>query len=300
MNDQETWRIGPGPTTRSAQRREARRRQRRRWAIGSVAGLACLAVLVTYLGPDPDPSEPDLVLPAGAPTPAGYPTGAAGVGVSAEAGVVAPGLQPRERTPPPPSVPPTPPATPVASSSPAAPTLSVSRADVPAEVDLTALGTRDWVHWGLNRPETVIRKGGGTGEIRDEGGRGARDRYDTNPELFGWRDGAPVPAVPATATGVFVCGAGNGFALSVAGDGEPRTVHLFAGIWMAQGRLDVRLSTGGSPRTLRLEDPHTTHTAQFVIKFRVPRGEKLLIRWTVEGTFRNSCGNVNLQAAAVR
>ncbi|WP_307799673.1 hypothetical protein [Micromonospora antibiotica] len=298
MNDQETWRIGPGPTTRIAQRREARRRQRRRWAIGSVAGLACLAVLVTYLGPDPDPAEPDLVLPAGAPTPAGYPTGATGVGVSGEAGVAAPGLQPRERTPPPPSEPPTPTATPAAS--PAAPTLSVSRAEVPAEVDLTALGARDWVHWGLNRPETLIRKNGGTGEIRDEGGRGARDRYDTNPELFGWRDGAGVPAVSATATGVFVCGVGNGFALAVTGDGEPRTVHLFAGTWMAQGRLDVRLSTGGATRTLRLEDPHTTHTAQFVIRYRVPRGEQLLIRWTVEKTFNSSCGNVNLQAAAVR
>ncbi|MFY1586507.1 hypothetical protein ACN267_18625 [Micromonospora sp. WMMD734] len=299
MNDQETWRIGPGPTTRSAQRREARRRQRRRWAIGSVTALACLAVLVTYLGPDSDPAEPDLVLPAGAPTPAGYPTGAAGVGESAEAGIATPGLQPRERTPPP-SEPPTPTGTPVAAPSPAVPTLSASRADVPAEVDLTALGTRDWVHWGLNRPETVVRKGGGTGEIRDEGGRGARDRYDTNPELFGWRDGTPVPAVSATGVGVFVCGTGNGFTLSVAGDGEPRTVHLFAGVWMAQGRLDVRLSTGGATRTLRLEDPHTTHTAQFVIKFRVPRGERLSISWTVEETFRNSCGNVNLQAAAVR
>ncbi|MFI9639380.1 hypothetical protein ACIG87_04815 [Micromonospora sp. NPDC051925] len=299
MNDQETWRIGPGPTTRIAQRREARRRQRRRWAIEAVAALACLAALVTYLGPDADPPpESDAVLPAGAPTPAGYPTGVVGSGEPAETGIVTPGLQPRERTPSPtPGVPSTPATSPAAS--PAASTLSVSRAEVPAEVDLTGLGTRDWVHWGLNRPETLVRKDGGTGEIRDEGGRGARDRYDTNPELFAWRNGVPAPAVDATGTGVFVCGVGNGFALAVAGSGELRTVHLFAGLWMAQGRLDVRLSTGGPTRTMRLEDPHTTHTTQFVIRFRVPRGEKVLINWTVEGTFNNSCGNVNLQAAAV-
>ncbi|MEU1887155.1 hypothetical protein ABZ491_17005 [Micromonospora rifamycinica] len=298
MDDQETWRIGPGPTTRSAQRREARRRQRRRWAIGAVAALACVAVLVTYLGPVADPPGQDAAAPAGTPTPAGYPTGVAGLGDPAETAIAAPGLQPRERTPSP-TAPPSPTVAPAASS-PAAPTVSVSRAEVPAEVDLTGLGTRDWVHWGLNRPETLVRRSGGSGEIRDEGGRGARDRYDTNPELFGWRNGTPVPAVGATGTGVFVCGVGNGFTLAVTGSGEPRTVHLFAGLWMARGRLDVRLSTGGPTRTLRLEDPHTTHTTQFVIRFRAPQDEKLLIRWTVEGTFNSSCGNVNLQAAAVR
>lgn len=300
MNDQETWRIGPGPTTRIAQRREARRRQRRRWAIEAVAGLACLAVLVTYLGPDSDPpSEPGAVLPAGAPNPAGYPTGAVGAGDPVETGIVTPGLQPRERTPPP-TVAVSPTVASAAASPPAAPTLSVSRAEVPAEVDLTGLGTRDWVHWGLQRPETLVRRSGGTGEIRDEGGRGARDRYDTNPELFGWRDGSPVSSAGGVATGVFVCGAGNGFALAVTGSGAPRTVHLFAGLWMARGRLDVRLSTGGPTSTLRLEDPHTTHTTQFVIRFQAPQGAKLLIRWTVEETFNSSCGNVNLQAAAVR
>ncbi|MFJ6195424.1 hypothetical protein [Micromonospora sp. NPDC092111] len=298
MNEEETWRIGPGPATRSAQRRETRRRQRRRWAVEAMAGLACLAVLVTYLGSEPEPTPPgaDAVLPAGAPTMAGHPTGAAGLGEPAGAGAATPGLRPRERTPSP-AVPPSPTASPTAP--PAPPTLSVTRVEVPALVDLTALGARDWAHWGLAGPDSLVRKRGGTGEIRDEGGRGGRGRYDTNPELFGWRDGSSVPAVDGTPTGVYACGVGSGFALAVTGSGELRTVHLFAGLWMARGRLDVRLSTGGPTSTVRLEDPHTNHTAQFVIRFRVPRGERLLVNWTTEKTF-DGCGNVGLQAVAVR
>ena len=88
-------------------------------------------------------------------------------------------------------------------------------------------------------------------------------------------------------------------ALAVTADGELRTVRLYAGLWMARGRLDVRLSSGGPTTTLRMEDPHTTHTARFVIRFRAQPGAKLLVNWTVEETF-GGCGNVDLSAAALR
>ncbi|MGC5020414.1 hypothetical protein [Micromonospora sp. DT47] len=297
MTDEEIMRIGPGPS-RSAKRWVARKRQRRWWAVEAAAAVACLAALVAYFHPGSEAPPPGAgaVLPAGASTPASTPTAAVGLGDPSEAGVASPGLRPRERLPSPtaspsPSPRPTPP--------PAAPLLDVIRTDVPATVDLTAVGTRDWVHWGLRGPDSVIRKRGGTGEIRDEGGRGARDSYDTNPEFFSWHDGTPVDAVGSAATGVYACDVGNGFALAVTGSGEPRTVHLFAGLWMARGRLDVRLSTGGPTRTLRLEDPHTAHTARFVIRFRAERGAKLLMNWTTEQTF-GGCGNVGLQAVALR
>ncbi|TDC75950.1 hypothetical protein E1193_24655 [Micromonospora sp. KC606] len=264
-----------------------------------MAALTCLVLVASYLNLDADPVPPadDRAQPPGAPTVAGRPTGLPAE--ITEAGVVSPGLRPRQRTPSPaPSVPPTSP--PATKPAPNGSVLTVAEVEVPATVDLTALGSRDWVHWGLRGADSEVRKRDGSLEIRDEGGRGTRGGIDSNPESFRWRDGTPVGSVGATMTGVYTCGVGNGFSLAVAGSGELRTVHLFAGVWMARGRLDVRLSTGGPTRTVRLEDPHTSHTAQWVVRFRVPRGEKLLMSWVVERTFNSDCGNVGLQAVALR
>lgn len=170
---------------------------------------------------------------------------------------------------------------------------------MPAQVDLSAAGTLDWVHWGLDGAGRPVRKRGGSGAIRDEGGRGVRVRYDNNPEAYAWHDGTPVGSAGGTMSGVYTCNEGNGFRLAVIADGQPRTVHLYAGLWMARGRLDLRFSTGGPASTLRMEDPHTARSADFVIRFQAPRGTRLLMSWTVEESFGN-CGNVSLQAVALR
>ncbi|MEH1165454.1 hypothetical protein V6V47_08715 [Micromonospora sp. CPCC 205539] len=284
--------------TRSTLRRLARTRRRRRWAVEGVAVLACLVALLSYLGTrsDPDPDGDAADRPAGVS--AGRPTGLPGAdGRTSEAGPAMPGLRPRQRTP---SPDPTPSASSPAPPPPAGSTLSVSRADVAAEVDLTAVGTRDWLFWGLRGGKSTVRKRGGSGEIVDGGGHGNRVGWDGNQEVFSWRDGAPERSVRDTPNGVYTCGVGNGFTLAVAGSGELRTVQLYAGTWMARGRLEARLSTGGPASTLRLEDPYTSRTAQFTVRFRVPKDARLILTWTVEKVFTDRCGNVGLQAVAVR
>ncbi|MBY8872391.1 hypothetical protein K7640_11125 [Micromonospora sp. PLK6-60] len=266
-----------------------------------LAVLACLIALVNYLGVVRDREAGPST--AGAPPGTGLPGAAFPAPPTADA--ASPGLRPRQQHPstrppaPTPSARPTrPPASPAPPPPAMPPPIAVGQTDVPAVVDLTAVGGTDWAHWGLGGG-AAVRKRGGSGEIADEGGPGGRAGYDTNPEGFSWRDGDPVDRVDATMTGVYSCDVGNGFRLSVAGDGTTRTAVLYAGVWMARGRLDVRLSGGGPTTTLRLEDPHTTHTAQFTIRFRAARGAKLLIAWTTEESFTR-CGNVNLQALALR
>ncbi|MFI7606743.1 hypothetical protein ACIBTV_16600 [Micromonospora sp. NPDC049366] len=265
----------------------------RRWVLSGLVLLTGLTGLLAYVGTRPG-SEPEP--PAGVPAEVGRPTGYPAVEANrSDPGPAAPGLRPRQR---PPSPPPSPTPSAPASAS-ASPQLSVSQRDIPAEVDLTAAGSRDWVHWGL-RGNSTVRKRGGTGEILDQGGRGRRGNWDGNQEVFSWRDGGSVRSAHATSTGVFTCGAGNGFSLAVAGSGELRTVRLYAGLWMARGRLEVRLSTGGPATTLRLEDPHTSRSAEFTMRFRAPKGARLLISWTTEAVFGRGCGNVGLQAVALR
>ncbi|MCI4064555.1 hypothetical protein MRQ36_19025 [Micromonospora sp. R77] len=285
----------PNGPTRSALRRLARARQRRRLAVEALIAVVALTAVVAYLGTEQHaaPREESAVLP-GPPSTVGRPSPGPGANASPGDDLVTPGLRPRQR---PPSPSPSPTAVP---STPAVePLLTVTRADVPALVDLTAAGTVDWVHWGLLGATTPVRKRTGSGEIRDEGGRGARESFSTNPEAYAWRDGAPVGAASGTTAGVQTCGKGNGFVLSVAADGAPRTVRLYVGLWAARARLDVRLSTGGPTSSMRLEDPHTQHTAEFTVRFRAPKGAKLQVSWTVEESF-GDCGTVGLQAAALR
>ncbi|MFF4876281.1 hypothetical protein [Micromonospora sp. NPDC000668] len=290
--------------TRSALRRLARARRRRFWAVEGLAVLVCLVVLVTYLGTRSEPEAGD----EQAGRPDGVHAGAVArstrlpgaEGRTTETGPATPGLRPRQRPPSPDptpsvsaSVPPAPP--PAAGS-----TLSVSQGEIPAEVNLTAVGTRDWMHWGLSGGESTVRKRAGSGEIIDGGGAGTRVGWDGNQETVRWSDGTPERSVSGSPNGVYTCGAGNGFSLAVAGSGEPRTVQLYAGTWMARGRLDARLSTGGPTSTVRLEDPYTSRSAQFTIRFRLPKGARLVLTWTVEKVFTEHCGNVGLQAVAVR
>ncbi|MGI5525735.1 hypothetical protein ACQEUX_33005 [Micromonospora sp. CA-259024] len=293
--------VTDGPT-RSVLRRVARARRRRRWAVEGVAVLACLVALISYLASrsDPEPGDDQPGRPGGVPAAAARPSGPpAAEGRTGEAGPAKPGLRPRER---PPSPHPTPsasaPAPPPAS--PRLPVLSVSRGEMPAEVDLTAVGTRDWMHWGQRGGASTVRKRSGSGEIIDGGGAGTRVGWDGNQEHVRWSDGSSERSVRGSSNGVYTCGAGNGFTLAVAGSGEPRTVQLYGGIWMARGRLEARLSTGGPASTAILEDPYTSQSAQFTIRFTLPKGARLLLTWTVEKVFTPHCGNVGLQAVAVR
>ncbi|MFR9778889.1 hypothetical protein ACL02O_22915 [Micromonospora sp. MS34] len=255
--------------------------------------LGCLAAVTGYLGTElhgTPREERSGVLPG---PPAARPETPGPGAPGADSGVVTPGLRPRQR-------PPSPTPSPSTSATPAvSPLLAVDQADIPARVDLTAAGPTDWVHWGLLGPGAPVRKRDGSGEIRDEGGRGERVSYRNNPEMYTWRDGAPVESASGTMSGVYTCDKGSGFSLSVAGGGRERTVRLYAGLWMARARLDLRISGGGPASTLRLEDPHTVRTAQFTVRFRAAKGAKLLVSWTVEESM-GDCGNVSLQAVALR
>ncbi|MFI5485583.1 hypothetical protein [Micromonospora echinaurantiaca] len=278
---------------RAALRWLARFQQRHRFVLAGFAAFACLAVLVSYLAVQPDPPGEGGARPDGLPAGIGRPSAFPGAELRHPAtGPASPGLQPRQR---PPSPTPSGSAT---SGPPVRPTLTVEQRDVPAQVDLTASGSRDWIHWGLRGGDSTVRKRDGSGELVDAGGRGVRGGWDANQETVSWRDGAPVRSADGTATGVYTCGAGSGFTLAVAGAGEARTLRLYAGVWMARGRLEVRL--GELSRTLRLEDPHTLRSAEFTVRFQAPKGTRVVLNWVVEEVFTGECGSVSLQALTLR
>ncbi len=176
--------------TRSVLRRA---RQRRRWVVEGVAGLLGLVMLISYFsfrsGPEPDDQAgPGGVSAGAAPSPRSPGRRRAqrrgGAGHSRSASAPASALAGPD-TVGQPARPPPPPAKPGSLA------LSVSRGEMPAAVDLTAVGTRDWVHWGERDGRSTVRKRSGSGEIIDGGGAGRRVGWDGNQEYVRWSDGTP-------------------------------------------------------------------------------------------------------------
>ncbi|MFR9778890.1 hypothetical protein ACL02O_22920 [Micromonospora sp. MS34] len=257
-----------GPATRVGVARARRRRRRAVLGAAAVAALALAALAYVGRGPRAD-DEPTVA--------AALPTVAASVPAPA----------------PPPTV------VPVTGNPafPGGPLLSVDQQHVPALVDLTALGGRDWIHWGGLGGGSVQRKQTGTGEIVDPGG--ARLEHAASVSAFAWADGTPVARQEGTRYGVFQRGAGKAFSLSVAGSGDLRTVRLFVGAFGAGARLDVRLSSGGDPAVREVALAADDRFYEYVIHFRAARGAKLLITWRALTVVGGANDGVAMEALAV-
>ncbi|HWS31898.1 MAG TPA: hypothetical protein VN408_04055, partial [Actinoplanes sp.] len=266
-------------------------------AAAAAAGTVTVIAVVQTVGGDPAAT-----LPAAAPRPA-WPAGPdASWSLSPPEATIS--LEPSTASPSPststtttgpapsrsPSRPPT------AAPAPVKPALTVTAGQVPALVDLSAEGTRDWVHFGLTEPGSINRRGGGN-SIEDLGTTGNRGRYENNPQRFSWTGGRPTTATTRTPTGVYACGEGNGFTLRVPAGPATRTLRLYAGVWMAGGRLTTTLN--GLTRTSTLENRDAISTNRFEIRFRAPAGSKLTVTWKTTDSYHPTCGNVDMQAATL-
>src|SRR4051812_48647937 len=78
-------------------------------------------------------------------------------------------------------------------------TLSASFTNVAAgaNVNLTAGGTFDWAHWGLNNASSFNHKAAVTQQISNFTliGAGIVQQYSTNLYTFSWTDGTPTASV---------------------------------------------------------------------------------------------------------
>jgi len=89
-------------------------------------------------------------------------------------------------------------------------TLAGSYASIPrnADINLSAAGSVDWVHWGLHTETTINRKAGVTSRIGDFSlvdtpmGFAFVYQYSDNYNGYSWSDGTPEVAVTDTTTGV--------------------------------------------------------------------------------------------------
>jgi hypothetical protein len=179
--------------------------------------------------------------------------------------------------------------------------VALARSGVNALVDLSAEGSKDWVHWGEESTFSLERDKNGGFAILEGSPTAPRFRHGLSPQRFSWQGGSPVDHSDGTPTGIRTCGKGNGFTISAPATKTTRTLRLYVGVLAGRGRLDAKLSTGGGTKSSRLEQRDATmSTAVFTVTYRAPKDGTLKLNWVTEDSFNSDCGGVALEAATLR
>jgi len=185
-----------------------------------------------------------------------------------------------------------------------------------SNVNLTAAGPIDWVHWGLYTDTSLTRKAGVMPQIADfTATHGANTnafvfvyQYADNYNGYTWLDGTPDTAVNATPTGVWAYGLpnlGTGFEFTVPADTTERTLQVFVGVFSGRGAFQASLSDGSALAytnsqlaNLMGNGPGAVYTLNYAAD---SAGQRLKIRWTLLQGFGGGApqANVTLQAAAL-
>jgi hypothetical protein len=185
--------------------------------------------------------------------------------------------------------------------------LEVELLPVLSQVDLTALGELDWVHWGFGGVNAETRKLGGTGEIGElvvtyppEDGFGLRP-VDDDTTGYSWTDGTPVESALQTPSGVYVTGAGAQVEISAAALPETRELTAYFGGWHARLELSVEL-TGSPPYTRSdiVRDAADLIGVPIRVRYAAPDpGARVSVTLSVVETLVEE-GNVTAAAATLR
>ncbi len=171
--------------------------------------------------------------------------------------------------------------------------LSAVKDDTPATNDLTGEGSLDWAHFGLSVPTDVNRKLGAN--LILEAVTGAQMQYSFVPS-FGWSDGAPTQAVPATRNGVYVKAVGTAYQITFPVGTTQRVAKIYVESYYTTGSLVAHLSDGSAP------DFHDTVVATALITPRYTftcsassPGQTLTVTWTLT----SGAGSIGLLAASL-
>ena len=170
-----------------------------------------------------------------------------------------------------------------------------------ATQNLTQLGVSDWAHWGSSAPNSFDHKSGGNQQISNVAavGNGTFFQYSNNPVGYSWTDGAPTAADTNTTTGIYIVGQNNGFRLTVPADTTTRTLTIYAGVWIAQGKMVAHLTDGSAADFVdtSLNNPAGPTTGAYTLTYQAASsGQSLVITFTQLSV----TGNVTLQAAALQ
>ena len=189
--------------------------------------------------------------------------------------------------------------------SPAYSGLSGSNIPAQATVNLTAEGSLDWIHWGLDDATSLNRKAGIVPAIDNFSliGGLAPNRFQAPPGArvsYSWNDGVPTAVVSDTTSGVYITGLSNGFQLTIPANSQENLLKLYVGAWSAKAKLEATFSDGSvQPYVTFIDNPTGPIDRIINIQFsNVNLDQSLIVRYTIDDPYAG--GNITLQAAALQ
>ena len=172
-------------------------------------------------------------------------------------------------------------------------------------VNLTAEGTSDWAHWGLNgigRDHKVL----GGNQISDytlTNGYGP-NQFTDNYTPFSWSDGAPNASTGGTINGIYTGNLTGGFSFTAYADTNARTLKVYVGGYQSGGTLTAHLSDGfandftdASAGQSGLGNTDGNHYyAVYTLNYKAASaGQNVTVSWTQN----TNGGNISLVAASL-
>src|SRR5665213_1002949 len=185
-----------------------------------------------------------------------------------------------------------------------------------SNVDLTATGKLDWVHWGLYTADSLNRKASVTPQISNFtviGNAGdytlTAYQYTDNSNSYSWFDGTPVMTVTNTTSGVWAYGypilLGSGFQITAPADTTQRTLLVYVGTFAGRGKLTAALSDGSASiyTNTDLYNSANGPGGVYALTYTADSsGQNLIVQWTLDSVApgpNSTSANVTLQAAAL-
>ncbi|MEM7221259.1 MAG: GDSL-type esterase/lipase family protein [Pseudomonadota bacterium] len=180
--------------------------------------------------------------------------------------------------------------------------LSIQEDEANPEVNLTALGPSDWVHWGLDSPTAVNRKANVTAQISDYAVLGGATPSAGNAATgYNWSDGAPTGSASDEDRGVRVFGVDKGFSFTVDAGPLERVLRVFITVAHATAQLSATLSDDSAPPvSATLVRDGNSDGYVVALSYSAPNpGTTLTVELVMTGTFSGGTSLVGLDAAAL-
>jgi hypothetical protein len=160
-------------------------------------------------------------------------------------------------------------------------TLTAMPTNVVATIDLSAEGTHDWAHWGLEETNLFNRKLTALPRISNISllGTAPVQSLTNTPTVFTWTNGTPVTATNTT-NQLLITGVDSGFEIVAGGDTTTRSLKLCFGLVAASAIVEASLSDGSAaafttnvtslePTNLAYAFTYSAASAQQTLRVRV-------------------------------
>jgi uncharacterized delta-60 repeat protein len=170
-----------------------------------------------------------------------------------------------------------------------------------APYNLTALGTSDWVHFGVGGNYAVTdRKATGNGQISNFTaiGTGGFGGYTNSARTVTWGDGTPTAS--STDSGyVWANNAiGSGFSFTAPADTTTRTLYVYVGGYSSGATLTATLSDGSAaPYTVNFSGNAAYQNVVAITYSAASANQKLTISYTKTSNLNGTSGSADLIAA---